>query len=74
MFSGSFLRAIRLTTNSFCKDTINILVSQEKMGDNIKKWRIFLLSLIFAVFLSMLKSAGCFIYDGGSPMFFQSDS
>ena len=32
-------------------DTTNILISQEKMGDNIKKWRIFLLSLIFAVSL-----------------------
>ena len=24
-------------TESFCKDTTNILISQEKMGDNIKK-------------------------------------
>ena len=24
-------------TESFCKDTMNILISQEKMGDNIKK-------------------------------------
>ena len=40
-----------LSSSSFCKDTMNILISQEKMGDNIKKWRIFLLSLIFAVSL-----------------------
>lgn len=26
-----------LSSFSFCKDTINILISQEKMGDNIKK-------------------------------------
>ena len=37
MFSEQLLRAIRLTTNSICKDTMNILISQEKMGDNIKK-------------------------------------
>ena len=33
MFSGwLFMRY-----PSFCKDTMNILISQEKMGDNIKK-------------------------------------
>ena len=37
MFSEQLLRAIRLTTNSICKDTMNILILQEKMGDNIKK-------------------------------------
>lgn len=31
------MRAIHLSTHSFCKDTTNILISQEKMGDNIKK-------------------------------------
>ena len=33
-----------------------------------------MLSLILAVFLSIRKMAGRVIYDGGSPMFFQSDS
>ena len=59
-FEGVLARIIKYLTNS----------SKEKMGDNIKKWRIFLLSLIFAVFLTIRKTAGCFIYDEGSPMFF----
>ena len=36
LFSGPPLFSF-LSSSSFCKDTMNILISQEKMGDNIKK-------------------------------------
>ncbi len=51
MFSEQLLRAIRLTTNSICKDTMNILILQEKMGDNIKKMaNLFVISDFCSIF------------------------
>ena len=43
-----------------------------KMEDIIKRWRFFLLSLTFLVFLTMFKSAGCFISYGVYPTVFFS--
>ena len=40
-----------LSSSSFCKDTTNILISQEKMGDNIKKMaNLFVISDFCSIF------------------------
>ena len=40
-----------LSSSSFCKDTTNILMSQEKMGDNIKKMaNLFVISDFCSIF------------------------
>ena len=40
-----------LSSSSFCKDTMNILILQEKMGDNIKKMaNLFVISDFCSIF------------------------
>ena len=72
MFSGQLFASYSPYYKFFLQRYDEYFDFARKMEDIIKRWRFFLLSLTFLVFLTMLKSAGCFISYGVYPTVFFS--